>query len=109
MSSIPRSNRKASDEDIIRYNSLGLSGSTIGKLLGVHPTSITVRLKSLGIDPSDTRRSFMEDVYASLTEAQQKWLAAQLGPRYPVKEFVKDILVREFINQTRQTRPAKAA
>lgn len=96
MSSIHRSNRIASDADIIRLNSVGLSLSTIAQLLGCHPTSVTVRLRSLNIPPADTRRTFMEDVFRSLTTPQQEWLADQLSANYSVKDFVRDRLVEAF-------------
>jgi hypothetical protein len=77
-------------------------------MLDCHPTTITLRLQSLGITPADTRRSFMEDVYRGLSPAQQEWLAGQLGPHHSIKDFVKSLLVKEFINQS-QTRLAKVA
>jgi hypothetical protein len=92
-----RPNRKASDEDIIRLNSIGLSLGTIAKLLNVHPTTITLRLKSLGIEPADTRRAFMEDIAMELTEEQLEWLASQVGPAYPIKTFVKNLILERFV------------
>ena len=62
MSTVLRRNRKGSDRDITRLNSLGFSLSKIGERLSCHPTSITLRLKSLKIAPADTRRAFMEDI-----------------------------------------------
>lgn len=100
----PRSNRKASDEDIIRMNSVGLSLQTIAKALNCHPTTITQRLHSLKVKPADTRRAFMEDVITQLSDAQRDWLADQLGPHLPVKDFVRNLLVKEFVQQ-RNSRP----
>lgn len=48
----------------------------------------------------------MEDVYMGLSPAQQDWLADQLGPHHSIKDFVKSLIVEEFI---RQQRPTKAA
>jgi hypothetical protein len=98
MSGVYRANRKATDEDIIRLNSVGLSLSSIAKLLDCHPTTITLRLKALGISPADTRRTFMEDVFMSLSPKQQDWLAKQLGPHISIKDFVRNLLVKEFIS-----------
>jgi hypothetical protein len=103
MSHLCRVNRKASDEDIIRLNSVGLSLSTIADLLEVHPTTVTLRLKALNIEPADTRRAFMEDIYTALSPAQQKWLAAQLGPHISIKDFVKNMLVERFVSQPGET------
>lgn len=100
MSSANRPNRKAADEPIIRFNSVGLSLGNIAKRMGVHPTTITLRLNSLGIPPADTRRTFMEDIYNGLTPAQQDWLADQLGPHVSIKDFVKGLLVKEYITKT---------
>jgi hypothetical protein len=97
MTAANRPNRKASDEDLIRLNSLGLSLATIGETLGCHPTTVTLRLKELGVEPADTRRSFMEGVYKSLSHKQQEWLADQLGPHFSVQDYIKNLLVKEFI------------
>jgi hypothetical protein len=99
MASVNRVNRKASDADIIKLNSVGLSLNTIADTLEVHPTTITLRLKALNIDPADTRRSFMEDIYTSLSKPQQKWLISQLGPHISIKDFIKNMLVERFISQ----------
>jgi hypothetical protein len=105
MSTANRPNRKASDADIIRLNSVGLSLSTIAGQLGVHPTTITLRLKSLGVEPADTRRSFMEDVIRSMTESQVEWLADQLGPTITVKDFVKNLIASAYIEAQQQQQP----
>ena len=99
MSKAYRSNRKAEDEDIIRLNSVGLSLATIATILSCHPTTITLRLKALGISPADTRRTFMEDVFRNLSLDQQEWLANQLGPTITVKQFVTDLIVKAYINK----------
>lgn len=97
MSNVYRSNRKGSDEEIIRLNSVGLSLSTIAKVLDCHPTTVTLRLKSLNIKPADTRRTFMEDVFTSLSIDQQEWLADQLGPHISIKDLVRNLLVKEYM------------
>lgn len=96
MSTVNRPNRKATDSDIIRMNSVGLSLTTIAKVLGVHPTTVTLRLRSLKISPADTRRTFMEDIFISLTNEQQEWLADRLGPNTSIKDFMKNLVVKEF-------------
>lgn len=96
MSSVYRSNRKAEDADIVRLNSVGLSLATVAKLLGVNPTTITLRLRSLGIEPADTRRAFMEDVFKTLSEPNQEWLADQLGPHLNIKEYVRQLIVKAY-------------
>lgn len=98
MSSANRPNRKASDQDIIRLNSVGLSLSTIAKLLNVHPTTVTLRLKSLNVEPADTRRAFMEDVVKQMSEEQAEWLADQLGPHLNIKTFITNLVVEKFVD-----------
>lgn len=102
MSKAFRSNRKAEDEDIIRLNSVGLSLATIASLLGCHPTTITLRLKSLGVDPADTRRAFMEDIFKTLSEPNQEWLADQLGAHLTIKEFVRQLVVRAYHDRNQE-------
>lgn len=95
MSNAYRANRKASDADIIRLNSVGLSLATIARALDCHPTTITLRLRSLNIAPADTRRSFMEDVFLSLDLPTQEWLADELSSGMSVKEYVRELIVQE--------------
>ncbi|AWN06230.1 hypothetical protein [Erwinia phage phiEaP8] len=102
MSSVYRSNRKAEDDDIIRLNSVGLSLGTIAKLLNCHSTTITLRLKSLGIDPADTRRAFMEDIFKTLSEPNQEWLADQLGPHMTIKEYVRQLIIKAYHNRNQK-------
>jgi hypothetical protein len=97
MSSANRPNRKATDQDIIRLNSVGLSLRTIGKQLGCHPTTITLRLNDLGVPPANTRRAFMEEIYNQLSDSQKSWLEAQLGPKLPVKDFILNLIVQRYI------------
>lgn len=97
MSNAFRPNRKATDDDIIRLNSVGLALSTIAAELDCHPTTITLRLQALGIPPADTRRAFMEGIYTSLADPQKRWLEAQLGPHISIKDYIRNLLVKEFL------------
>ena len=97
MTSVFRPNRKASDDELIKYNSLGLSLQTIAKKFNCHPSTVTQRLKDLGIPVADTRRAFMEDIYESLSQPQKDFLSEQLGPTTSVKDFVKKLIVEEFV------------
>lgn len=92
--------RKADDTRIIELNSIGLSLSGIGQRLDVHHTTVSGRLKANGVAPFDTRRAFMEDIYESLTPAQQEWLTAQLGPDYSVKDFVRSLLIKAYLGRS---------
>lgn len=103
MSTANRPNRKASDQQIIRLNSVGLSLGTIAKMLKCHPTTVTLRLQDLSIPPADTRRAFMEDIYLSLSPVMQEWLADQLGPSTSVKDFMKSLLIERYINRDQHT------
>lgn len=89
--------RKADDNRIIELNNVGLSLTGIAQRLDVHHTTISGRLKALGVAPADTRRSFMEDIFEALAPAQQEWLIDQLGPGYPVKDFIKGLLIQAYL------------
>jgi hypothetical protein len=91
--------RKADDNQIVDLNNVGLSLSGIAEKLGVHHTTISYRLRELGIPPTDTRRAFMEDLFDSLSYAQQTWLIQQLGPGHSIKQFIRALLIKEFINR----------
>lgn len=97
MTSAYRVNRKATDKDIVRLNSVGLALGTIAKQLKCHPTTVTLRLRDLGVKPADTRRAFMEDIYLSMPLKQRTWLEDQLGPQYNIKDFVKNLLAQEYL------------
>lgn len=99
MSKVYRVNRKASDEDIIRMNSVGLSLATIAKTLGIHPTTVTLRLRSLNIEPADTRRTFMENVLRPMPTHVADWLSEQVGPQYEIRSYVRDLLMEAYNNR----------
>ena len=92
-----RVNRKASDGEIVRLNSLGLSLATIGKELGCHPTTVTLRLQALNIEPADTRRTFMEGIVLSLSPKQRENLADKLGPHLSIKDYVRNLIAKDLI------------
>jgi len=92
--------RKADDNVVVALNNVGLSLGTIAKMLDVHHTTITYRLKALGITPADTRRAFMEDIYASLSPKQQEWLLEQLGPGRSAKDLIRSCIIEKYINRS---------
>lgn len=94
MSTVYRANRKATDADIIRLNSVGLSLATIARALDCHPTTVTIRLKALKIPPADTRRSFMEDIFLTLNLDQQEWLADQVSST-SIKDYIKKLIIEK--------------
>lgn len=98
--------RKADDNKIIELNNIGLSLAGIADRLGVHHTTITYRLRALGISPADTRRAFMEDVFETLSPSQQEWLINQLGAGYSVKDFIRSLLIKEFVNRGSTAKPS---
>lgn len=96
MSLANRPNRKFTNEEVERLNSVGLSLQTIAKVLGCHQTTVTIRLKSLGIEPADTRRTFMEDIFVTLTPDHQEWLADQLRGGRSIKGYVRQLLIKQY-------------
>ena len=79
--------RKATDEEITLYNSLGLSFRFMGELLGVHHTTIQKRLQLLGVPIADTRRSFMDTVFSRLSTNEIQWLLDQLDLEFSAQDF----------------------
>jgi hypothetical protein len=98
--------RKADDRKIIEFNNIGLSLSGIAERLGVHPTTVTHRLKALGVSPIDTRRAFMEDIYEALPPAQQEWLMDQLGPGFSAKDFIRSLLIKAYVSRAKPATPS---
>lgn len=99
MSNVLRTNRKAGDDEIVRLNACGFSLKTVGQILGLHPTTVTIRLQSLKVPPADTRRAFMEGVFAGLTNSQQEWLADQLNSGVTVKDYVTQLVRDAYAKQ----------
>lgn len=91
-----RPNRKATDEEIIRLNSVGLSLRTISSILGCQRATISERLRNMGIAPADTRRSFMEDIVKSLSADQQEWLVQQLTEGVKINGFVRNLIIQAY-------------
>lgn len=92
MPTVHRPTRKATDVEILRDNSIGISLATIAKKHGCHPTGITIRLKALNVPPTDTRRAFMEDVVMGLPLEVREWLADLMMDGGNIKDFVRDML-----------------
>lgn len=94
MANVKKANR-VQDTDIKRLNHVGLGLKAIAQILGCHPATITLRLNDMGIEPTDTRRSFMEEVFRSLSNEEQDWLSNNLfNAGIGIKEFVTT-LIRE--------------
>lgn len=91
--------KKLNDADVIGLNSVGISLAGIAKRLNCHHTTVTARLTALSVPPADTRRSFMEDIFDGLSPKQQDWLIGQLGPSHSVKDFVKSLIIKEFVHK----------
>ncbi len=86
-------------------NSVGISLATIASIIGCHPATISLRLKQLNIPPADTRRAFMEDIVVTLSDDQQEWLVNQLGPHISVKDFVRNLIVEEYVRSNGTKKP----
>lgn len=95
MSNAIRHNRKASDEQIISLNCVGLPLRTIGAELDIHHSTVKTRLDSLGIPPADTRHAFMEDIYYSMSPVERQWLCDQLSEDRPIKTYVKELILQQ--------------
>lgn len=105
MSTVLRRNRKASDADILRLNSLGFSLAAIGSKLNCHPTSVTLRLKSLKIAPADTRRAFMEGVFDGLEPEIQTEVADMLESRggMSIMDYVRELIAADVTKRRHNT------
>ena len=94
---VRRTKKTIPDSELIRLNSLGFSLATIGSTLGCHPTTVTLRLKDLGVAAADTRRTFMEDVLINLPDTQLEWVENQLGPHYSIKDYVRTLITNAYL------------
>ena len=103
-----RTKKTIPDSDLVRLNSLGFSLATIGSSLGCHPTTVTLRLKDIGVVPADTRRTFMEDVLMKMPPAQLEWVETQLGPHYSIKDYVRSLITNAYLRQKNDSQIQKA-
>lgn len=94
------STRKATDEDIITLNSMGLSVTGIAKMFDMHPTSVSARLKRLGIPAANPRKAFMDSILKSLTEAELIWLSKQVGQTNSIHGFIRDLIIAQYKKDT---------
>lgn len=103
MSSVLRHNRKGSDRDITRLNSLGFALSKIGKLLNCHPTSITIRLKNLNIAPANTRRAFMTEIWDNLPTEYQERIAdlIETGDLSNIQGYIRNLIDADMKARTK--------
>jgi hypothetical protein len=114
MSTVLRHTRKGSDVDILRQNALGLSLSAIAENIGCHPTSISLRLKSLNVRAADTRRAFMDDIYGKLPADMLVDIGDMLqGNGMSVKDYVRKLITDDMTirkhNQIHSNFTAEAA
>lgn len=79
------------DTDVMRLNYAGYSHKAIAVELNCHPATVTQRLQALGVKPTDTRRSFMEQVIKGLTQDERDWLTSFL--------FTHEIPIADFVTQ----------
>ena len=91
--------KKVNNKDIIELNSVGIGLNSMAKRLGCHHTTITARLAQLNIDPADTRRSFMEDIYDGLSNQQREFLISQLGPAISIKDYVRSLIINDYVKE----------
>ena len=104
-----RTKKTIPDSDLVRLNSLGFSLATIGSSLGCHPTTVTLRLKDIGVVPADTRRTFMEDVLMKMPPAQLEWVETQLGPHYSIKDYVRSLITNAYLKHKNASQIQKIA
>jgi hypothetical protein len=96
MANVKKSDR-VQNVDIKRLNGVGLGLKSIADRLGCHPATITLRMQEMGLVPTDTRRSFMEQVFDGLTTDQQEWLSHNLyNAEIWVGEFVTNLIRQAY-------------
>lgn len=87
---------------MIKLNSAGISLQGIANYFGVHKATISMKLKELDIKPIDTRRSFMEDIFNSLSLVQQQKLLDKVGPGYSLKQYIVTLIINDVSRGTNE-------
>jgi hypothetical protein len=99
------SRRKATDEEIVSLNSLGLSLRTIAQMLHMHWTTVGKRLTDLSVPLADTRRAFMDNVVDRLTSDEQQWLVDKLGPAFSIQDLFVSLIKEGFLESRSIQKP----
>lgn len=100
---------RVQDTDIKRLNHVGVGLKSIADILGCHAATVTVRLKAMGIKATDTRRSFMEQVFLGLPLEVQEWLSHNLyNEGIPIKTFVTKLILEAYNATPAVQEPAPA-
>jgi hypothetical protein len=86
------------DVEVLRLNSLGYSLHFISRNQNCHPTTVTNRLNANGVEPVDTRRSLMEDVYKRIPPPLIGKLSNKLGPHYTIKDHITNLLIKDLLS-----------
>lgn len=86
-------------EEIIRLTNVGVTLKGIADRLGCSSAAVSLVLKNLGLTPLDTRRSFMEDIYESLTDPQKEYLMDQVETHMNVKQYIRSLLIKDFMQR----------
>lgn len=99
-----RKDLRVQDVDVKRLNHMGLGLRAIAEELGCHPATITTKLAAMGLEPTDTRRSFMEQVFNSLEQDQKDWLSHNLfNTGIGVREFITGLIREAWETHGKQT------
>jgi hypothetical protein len=88
--------KRQQNEQIIALNSIGLPLTEIAEITEMQFSTVKNRMIAMGIEPSDTRRSFMKDIYLSLNTSQREWLISKMVPGTNIMDFVRSILITEY-------------
>ena len=89
--------KKFTDNDLIILNNIGLTTSTIAKILGVNQSAIYPRLKKLGLQafyPRGKSKSFMEDVFFELSIEEKGFLAEKAQNN--VKNYIINLIKKDY-------------
>lgn len=90
-------------DEIVRLNRVGISMQSIAAQFNCHQTTIVEALKDIGQTPLDTRRSFMEDIYSSLTEPEREHLQRMLDLHGgTIKSYIKTMISRDFTQRRKK-------
>ena len=91
--------KKFKDEDVILLNSVGLSTTTIGKLLNVNHSAVHQRLKQLNVAPFYPRgksRAAMEDIFFELSPEEKVFFCEKA--KEGVKAYLVSLIRNDYSN-----------
>lgn len=87
---------KLRDEGIRQLNAVGLSQSLIARKYRCTPTTVSLRLKHMGIESVDGRKAFMDEVFPKIPLSVREFIGSQVNSGKTIQQVVIEALETSY-------------